>query len=253
MSASVSSTSTVHPSIWRCDGPTGSRLIQAPAAELAAGLAGASPPVPAAVSFVVSFAEIRERPLKPTGHGHPRSRTVPASHERWGAHLESVLGATPREFESRILRCADLRRCAFDAKTRPPGHEPWSQFRSQLRAPGGSIPSVSSRCCAWSWAPRTAPNRAQHAAQACARQFNPARARPRCASRRQRQAEATRAPMTPAACAGAARPTCSGPPRSADAEPDARLSSGSMVRPQPAVHHPAAHTHPERRGGRPGI
>jgi len=27
-----------------------------------------------------------------------------ASHELWGAHLESVLGATPQEFESPILR-----------------------------------------------------------------------------------------------------------------------------------------------------
>src|SRR5262245_66146846 len=73
-----------------------------------AGLAGVSPPAPAAVSFVVSFAEIRDRPLRPTGHGHPRSRTDTAWHERWGALLESVLGATPREFESRILRHPDL-------------------------------------------------------------------------------------------------------------------------------------------------
>jgi hypothetical protein len=69
-----------------------------------AGLAGVSPPALAAVSFVVSFAEIRERPLRPTGHGHPRSRTGTACGERWGAQLESVLGATPQEFESPILR-----------------------------------------------------------------------------------------------------------------------------------------------------
>jgi hypothetical protein len=35
---------------------------------------------------------------------------------------------------------------------RPPGYWPWSQFWSQLRVSGGSIASVSSRCCAWSGA-----------------------------------------------------------------------------------------------------
>ena len=73
-----------------------------------AGLAGVSSPAPAAVSFVVSFAEIRERPLSPVAYGHPRSRTAAAGRERHGAHLESALGATPREFESRILRYAHL-------------------------------------------------------------------------------------------------------------------------------------------------
>ena len=36
------------------------------------------------------------------------SRTVADASERWPALLESVLGATPREFESPILRHADL-------------------------------------------------------------------------------------------------------------------------------------------------
>src|SRR5215831_1854058 len=89
--------------LWRAGSPR-VRRSKSPRA----GLAGVNPPAPAAVSFVVSFAEIRERPLRPTGHGHPRSRTVPACHERWGAHLESVLGATPQEFESPILRHAGL-------------------------------------------------------------------------------------------------------------------------------------------------
>src|SRR5215472_13453173 len=40
------------------------------------------------------------------------SRTVADAGERGPALLESVLGASPREFESRILRHADLRRCA---------------------------------------------------------------------------------------------------------------------------------------------
>src|SRR5262245_54584377 len=85
--------------LWRAGSPRVTR-----SKSLRAGLAGVSPPAPAAVSFVVSFAEIRDRPLRPTGHGHPRSRTDTAWHERWGALLESVLGATPQEFESPILR-----------------------------------------------------------------------------------------------------------------------------------------------------
>ena len=43
----------------------------------------------------------------PSGH-RGWSRTVADRRERWSAVLESVLGATPREFESRILRHADL-------------------------------------------------------------------------------------------------------------------------------------------------
>ena len=39
------------------------------------------------------------------------SRTVADHGERWPAVLESVLGASPREFESRILRHADLQEC----------------------------------------------------------------------------------------------------------------------------------------------
>src|SRR5262249_34071608 len=81
--------------LWRAGSP---RVMRSKSPR--AGLAGVSPPAPAAVSF----AEIRDRPLRPTGHGHPRSRTDTAWHERWGALLESVLGATPQEFESPILR-----------------------------------------------------------------------------------------------------------------------------------------------------
>src|SRR5260370_24412316 len=42
-------------------------------------------------------------------------RTVEAGRERGSAFLESVLGATPQEFESPILRPAELRKCAADA------------------------------------------------------------------------------------------------------------------------------------------
>jgi hypothetical protein len=46
-------------------------------------------------------APVHRRP-QPSRQG--RSRTMAAIGERWPALLESVLGATPREFESRILR-----------------------------------------------------------------------------------------------------------------------------------------------------
>jgi hypothetical protein len=39
-----------------------------------------------------------------------RSRTFASGREHWRAVLESVLGATPQEFESLILRHADLRK-----------------------------------------------------------------------------------------------------------------------------------------------
>src|SRR5215468_6337685 len=41
---------------------------------------------------------------RPARHFPGRSRTVAAIGERRSAMLENVLGATPREFESRILR-----------------------------------------------------------------------------------------------------------------------------------------------------
>src|SRR5690348_13344529 len=62
---------------------------------LRAGLAGVSPPALAAVSFGVSFAGIRERPLRPTGHGHPSSRTVPDWREHRGATLGKHVGGNP--------------------------------------------------------------------------------------------------------------------------------------------------------------
>jgi hypothetical protein len=61
------------------------------------------------VSNVVSFVWVRRRPPRPIRHNQLRSRTVADLGERWSALLESVLGATPREFESRILRHVGLR------------------------------------------------------------------------------------------------------------------------------------------------
>ena len=59
------------------------------------------------VSNVVSFAWVRGRPPRPIRHSPPTSRTVVNPGERRSALLESVLGATPQEFESPILRHPD--------------------------------------------------------------------------------------------------------------------------------------------------
>ena len=56
-------------------------------------------------SVAGSFTRVRRRP--PDAHPH-RPRTLATSSERRPAVLESVLGATPQEFESPILRRADL-------------------------------------------------------------------------------------------------------------------------------------------------
>src|SRR5215471_17710635 len=66
------------------------------------------------------FASHSPRPPPVTG-GHAdrvcavrgQCRTLVNAGERWPALLENVLGATPREFESRILRHVDLRRRAW--------------------------------------------------------------------------------------------------------------------------------------------
>ena len=93
------------------------------------------------VSDVVSFAWVRGRPPGPTSYGQARSRTGVNPGERWSALLESALGATPREFESRILRSLDLRRraqimfarcatarsvCLIFCLSLSPGHMPYS-------------------------------------------------------------------------------------------------------------------------------
>ena len=58
----------------------------------------------APVSVLVSFAAVRRRPRR-TGPGRgSRSQTTLTYRERTPTDLESVLGATPQEFESLILR-----------------------------------------------------------------------------------------------------------------------------------------------------
>jgi hypothetical protein len=55
------------------------------------------------VSVLVSFTDVRARSATFTNSYMPSSRQVLNVAERWSADLESVLGATPHEFESRIL------------------------------------------------------------------------------------------------------------------------------------------------------
>ena len=52
--------------------------------------------------------------------------------ERWAALLESVLGATPQEFESPILRHADLPKHRSWPLARERLLLAWSHWRSQL-------------------------------------------------------------------------------------------------------------------------
>ena len=59
------------------------------------------------VSFLVSFDYVQNRSARTTRGRQPRSRTLSTCAEPSRADLESVLVATPREFESRILRYWD--------------------------------------------------------------------------------------------------------------------------------------------------
>src|SRR5689334_12820062 len=76
-------------------------------------------------------------------------RTVADAGERWATLLESVLGATPREFESRMLRHAELRDHRFGTDPRPRvDHEPaqYPKFGEGLpgRGPPGPPPHPQS-------------------------------------------------------------------------------------------------------------
>jgi len=90
------------------------------------------------VSIVVSFAGVRGRPPRPIRHSQPRSRTAADAGERWSALLESVLGATPREFESRILRSPDQALCCGPSLIGLVTLCVWSQFWSTLSCPASA-------------------------------------------------------------------------------------------------------------------
>src|SRR6267154_834396 len=75
---------------------------------------------PAPVSVLVSFAAVRGRTRR-TGPGRSsRSQTMLTCRECTSTDLESVLGAMPREFESRILR--RRMRALQSNKTKGGGH-----------------------------------------------------------------------------------------------------------------------------------
>jgi hypothetical protein len=87
-------------------------------------------------SNVVSFAWVRGRLLRPSRHSQPRSRTVPDPGERRSALLETVLGATPQEFESPILRHADLLKHRSSAPTGWRLELRWSQLLVSVSGAG---------------------------------------------------------------------------------------------------------------------
>ena len=99
---------------------------------------------------------------------HPRrSRTVAAIGERRSALLESVLGATPREFESRILRHGDLRE---HRSWLPAGGHlvlRWAHLAGSIASSGRCYRRDLPICCAWSRTCRTSLNGGVHAAESC--------------------------------------------------------------------------------------
>jgi hypothetical protein len=116
---------------------------------------------------------------RPPRSGLRSSRTVADAGERWPALLESVLGASPREFESRILRHAELQEHPMTAAGMwAPRGRMVSLMVSNLAA-GGAIAGISRRYCAWSQAPWTGLNGGTHAAEACALPFRAGRDHPR--------------------------------------------------------------------------
>jgi hypothetical protein len=88
---------------------------------------------------------------------------------RCDAVLESVLGATPREFESRILRPADLQE--HPSWQLAGGHFAlaWAQLAVSIASPGRCHRRDQPSCCAWSRTSRTGPNGGAHAAESCGR------------------------------------------------------------------------------------
>jgi len=121
------------------------------------------------------------------------------------------VGATRREFESRVLRwltcddsfpgCAPARRwyaLVLVLTRKACSHTPYS-------GQTGSTPASKGPCYAWSGTSRTLLNGEAHAAHACACQFTPPRAQLWCEYRRQRQAQAAGRPQ-PAVAFGNCHP-----------------------------------------------
>ena len=120
------------------------------------------------VSNVVSFAWVRRCPPRPIRHSPPTSRTVVNPGERWPALLESVLRAIPQEFESPILRHADLQEYRSWPPTRGCPCWPWTQLMGSIFWLPGAAAGPNRSYCAWSPVPRTALTDVAHAVEACA-------------------------------------------------------------------------------------
>jgi hypothetical protein len=73
---------------------------------------------------------------RPPGTNPGRSRTVAAPGGRWPTLLESVLGETPQEFESPILRHPELRKCGLGHCTADKIATAWSHFLVSVAWPG---------------------------------------------------------------------------------------------------------------------
>ena len=119
---------------------------------------------------------VHRRP--PTTH-LSSSRTVADPGERWAALLESVLGATPQEFESPILRHADQGKHRSVVPARWRFEARWSHLLVSVLSAQHQLHRDSPQLFARSRVSRTALNREQHAAEACALLFRAGRDRPR--------------------------------------------------------------------------
>jgi hypothetical protein len=99
--------------------------------------------------------------------------------ERHATVLESVLGETPQEFESPILRHADLQKRCSSPPTARRSEFRRSHLRSQFCALEGAFGDLTLPYFARSQASQTAKNGEVHAAGACALPFRAGRDRPR--------------------------------------------------------------------------
>ena len=100
----------------------------------------------------------------------PSSRTFPAEPERAGADLESMLGATPREFESRILRHADLQEHRRMAANKWAHCVAVGSFKGPSSQPRTVPLPISARRLCLVRGITDGPERGAHAVRACAPQ-----------------------------------------------------------------------------------
>src|SRR6185437_7012479 len=96
------------------------------------------------VPVLVSFAAVQGHP-RTTGPGRNSQATDRADLPRTHVHrLGKGVGATPREFESRILR----RRMRALQSKQDEGRRPWPESRSSRSGPGQAARMVTAARCA---------------------------------------------------------------------------------------------------------